>query len=637
MRYKDFELYPFQEEAIASIRAGRSVIVSAPTGAGKTIIAEYAIEQAIADGNRIVYTSPIKALSNQKYRDFRGSYGDAIGIMTGDVTLNPDAAVLIMTTEIFRNTIFESPERLAGIRFVVMDEVHYLGDDERGTVWEESLIFAPEAVRFICLSATIANLDQFRTWIEKVRSAPCDLVRTEKRPVPLTHHAFIPESGIARISDLKVLIPEARRARRKRSRRQQNVLDHIQREGILPCLSFSFSRRECEARARANQRRNLLSAAERDEILRLFDDLAGRYEIAEHRSAAELRQLASRGILYHHAGMLPVCKEIVERLFTSGLVKMLFTTETFALGVNMPARTVVFNALRKFDGVGFDYLTTLQYYQMAGRAGRQGIDRDGQVFSVINPEFDDARAVKRVIFGKVTPIRSKFNLSYSTILSLWDRLREGIFEAVGRSFAAFQRGGSMEKERAAVEKRLAVLERRGYIAGGELTERGRLALRINGYEIAVTELFFDGAFEDLDAIQTAILITAIVFEPRRGELQDRLELDALGPAKNRARKRIEEFRRLESSQGITDPIRSLDFGLSAAVNAWARGAAFEDLASFTASPDGDLVRNFRLAVQLLRQFAHAMQGYESQRARAFEALNRMNRDVVDAERQLRLG
>ena len=238
-------------EAAFTIRAiedNKSVIVSAPTGAGKTLIAEYAIERCIERKARVIYTSPIKTLSNQKFRDFRASYGDAIGIMTGDVTINPNAPVLIMTTEIFRNTLFESAERFHDASMVIMDEIHYIGDEERGSVWEESIIFAPKSVRFVGLSATISNLEQFRTWVEKVCEHPVDLVKTEERPVPLLHFLFVPEVGPSRISDLKEVIPLAKHRKKNRRFKKHDVLDLLQRERKLPCLFFCFSRRECEAR-----------------------------------------------------------------------------------------------------------------------------------------------------------------------------------------------------------------------------------------------------------------------------------------------------------------------------------------------------------------------------------------------------
>jgi superfamily II RNA helicase len=635
--YRGLRLYPFQEAAIAALDAGKSVIVSAPTGAGKTLVAEYAIERCIERGSKIAYTSPIKALSNQKFRDFREKYGDKIGLMTGDVTLNGEAPVLIMTTEIFRNTLFEDAERLRGIDTVVMDEIHYLGDDSRGTVWEESIMLAPESVRFVGLSATISNLDQFRQWVEKVRGHPVELVHTDERPVPLLHLTWVPEIGPCRISELKKALPEAKEARRRRRKGAPDLLEYLLKRRELPALFFCFSRRECEARSRRSMRRKLLSSEEERRLLALFDELGARYEVSEHHGFGELRRLASHGVLYHHAGMLPIYKEIVERAFTTGLVKLLFTTETFALGVNMPARTVVFASLRKFDGVSFDYLPTLNYYQMAGRAGRQGLDKEGVVYSVVDCDFDTQKAVKDVVFSRIEPLISKFSLGYSSVLNLYARLGQDIFTAVDRSFAAFQRGGEAKAERAFLRARLNVLTKRGYLNDEGLTAKGRLAAKLNAYEIPIAELFWSGIFEDLDPAETAVLVSGIIFESRRGDLHERFDSALLGKVRNQAVKRLREFNKAEETFGLEGSLREPDFGLAAATQAWAQGARFEDLRNFTSAQEGDLVRNFRMIVQVLRQFGEAVRGHPSLEERLRAALELVNRDEVDAERQLKLG
>ncbi|HYC77312.1 MAG TPA: DEAD/DEAH box helicase [Planctomycetota bacterium] len=635
--YRGLRLYPFQEAAIAAIEADKSVIVSAPTGAGKTLVAEYAIERCIERGARVAYTSPIKALSNQKFRDFREKYGEKIGLMTGDVTLNGEAPVLIMTTEIFRNTLFEDAERMQGIALVIMDEIHYLGDDARGTVWEESILLAPERVRFVGLSATISNLDQFRQWVEKVRGHPVELVHTDDRPVPLTHLAWVPETGMCRISELKERIPEAKARRKARKRGAPDVLDHLQRRNELPCLFFCFSRRECEARARRAMRKRLLGRDEETRLLALFDDLGRRYEVSEHHGFGELRRLASHGVLFHHAGMMPIYKEIVERAFTTGLVKLLFTTETFALGVNMPARTVVFSSLRKFDGVGFDYLPTLNYYQMAGRAGRQGLDSQGLVYSSVDCDFDTPKAVKNVVFSRIEPLVSKFSLSYASILNLYARMGAAIFDAVDRSFAAFQRGGKAQAERAFLRARLDVLEKRGYLKEAALTGKGRFASKLNAYEIPIAELFWAGCFEELDPAEIAVLVSGLVFEARRGDLHERFESSLLGRVRNVAVKRLREFGRAEETFGLEPSLREPDFGLAAATQAWAQGARFEDLRNFTSVQDGDVVRNFRMMVQVIRQFAEAAKPHDALHRRLLAAHQLINRDEIDAERQLKLG
>jgi superfamily II RNA helicase len=636
LRYRDLELFPFQEQALQSIEQGHSVIVSAPTGAGKTLIAEFAIERALSLGKRILYTSPIKALSNQKYRDFRRRHGDLIGIMTGDVTINPGAPVQIMTTEIFRNTIFEDPGRLEGISHVVMDEVHFISDMDRGTVWEESIIFAPKQIRFVGLSATISNLDEFRRWIEYVRESRVDLVHTDERPVPLSHELFIPETGICRVGEYKRVLPRARSLARKRQHRRLDIIRHLTDENLLPALFFCFSRKECEARALRAMRRRFLQPSERDVILLDFDELAGQFEVTEDPATRNLREMAGCGILYHHAGMMPRHKELVERLFTGGDVRLLFTTETFALGVNMPARAVIFSSLRKFDGVGFSYLSTLSYYQMAGRAGRQGLDEEGTVYSLVDVERDDPKDVKNVIFGRMEKLESRFNLSYSAILNLYDRLGDDIWSAVDRSFAAFQHGGRSERDRALLEARLEILRSMGYIAGERVTGKGRFAYRLNAYEIQVTELYFDGVFEGLSAEDCALVIVALVFEARRGG-GGGVTFTRLSNVEQRAAKLMRAFQRAETKRGIENTVKAADWSLSSAVRAWTSAADFREMEEHTTSRDGDLVRTFRMAVQVLRQFARAASDDELLAEKLWQAFELVNRDEVDAELELRIG
>ena len=338
--FRGLALFPFQQEAVQSIFSGHNVMVAAPTGAGKTLVADYAIEQALQRDARVMYTSPIKALSNQKFRDFREHYGPKrVGLMTGDVTLAADAPLLIMTTEIFRNTIFEDPDRLEPFDFVIFDEVHYLDDRERGTVWEEAMIYAPKHIRIVALSATIPNVDELAGWLAWVRDIKTDVILEDKRPVPLTHHVWIPGRGPKDLNGVKRHFVEMARARRGRRqerggrgggrsarRRQMHVLDeasyklldHLERKQLLPAIYFCFSRRDCESMAERNVHRRLLKKHEVTRMERLFDDLAARYEVSGADDTKRLRGLARRGVLYHHAGMLPIDKEIVERLFAHG-------------------------------------------------------------------------------------------------------------------------------------------------------------------------------------------------------------------------------------------------------------------------------------------------------------------------------
>jgi len=677
LTFKGFQLNSFQTKAIRSIEAGHSVLVSAPTGAGKTLVAEYAIRRALAAGQRAIYTAPIKALSNQKFRDFRDDPEVEVGLMTGDVSISPHAPLLIMTTEIFRNTIFEAPERFDDVAYLIFDEIHYLDDPERGTVWEESLIFAPEDIRLICLSATIQNLETFGNWIRSVRKQDLDVIYSDRRPVPLAHRLYHGISGTFRYEQLGRVQQKARAVasksggrngrgdrrrrgkkpggRRKRTDRSnphmasRKLLDQLVKTDQLPVLYFCFSRRECEIKAERNASRSLLTTTERRKISRLFDRTCELFQLdwEDDTELSFLRERALRGIGFHHAGMLPIYKEIVERLFTSGLLKLLFTTETFALGINMPAKTVVFDSLRKFDGVSFDYMKTRDYLQMAGRAGRQGIDKQGQVYSILDNEDVQEAPLKRILHGEVEPIVSHFNLSYSTLINLYEHMGRKLVKAYEKSFRYYehQRKGGRKKratlrslETAKILRKLNVLEQAGYLDIAEgLLPRARIARQINGYEIQITELLFQGALDDLSPTELACVFTALVFEERRSDqllvrptrrmhrLADEVELA------------VRRFTTIEVANGFERPIKIPDFGLYPAVEAWAGGCDFDDLSHYTTASGGDIVRALRMAIQMLRQLQHALTEDYPLTQQLELARVSINRDVVDAKRQLELG
>ena len=674
IQFKSYTLNPFQVEAAAAIEAGDNVLLAAPTGAGKTLVAEYAIEHAIKSGRRAIYTSPIKALSNQKFRDFKAD-GVRVGLMTGDLTLDPDAPLVIMTTEIFRNAVFEDPERFKDTDFAIFDEVHFVDDVDRGTVWEESLIFAPDHVRFVGLSATIANLHEFGEWIREVRPQQLKVIEHKKRPVPLSHRLFHKDAGVFQLSQRPRAIQFYERAmereklagfkqgrpHRERSRAGQRdrksrrfptgprpyvkLLDEIQHRQLLPALYFCFSRKECEIKAERSMHRRLLDRSERKNIQDLFHDICERFELAPDEDPALTAILgrAMSGVGFHHAGVLPIHKEVVERLFTSGLLKLLFTTETFALGINMPARTAIFDLLRKYDGVQMNYMKARDYLQMAGRAGRQGLDKSGLVISILENEDLLSAPLSRYHSGKVEPITSRFNLSYSTILNLYDRLgTKGLQSAYDRSFAAFQAmsgsASARKKKRAAAHAALAsrvnVLRTAGYIDVDGLMPRGKIAQRINGYEIQVAELLFSGVLEQMDMHQLATTFTALIYEERRrSDGSQRQE----GPLMKAANKAVRRFRQIESAQGVLNPIKEPDWGIANAVQCWSEGGSVEDLEQLTRGDAGDVVRNLRMAIQMMRQVAMQSGKHESLTNRLEEAIVAINRDVVDAKRQFELG
>lgn len=676
IQFKGYTLNPFQVEAAAAIDSGNNVLLAAPTGAGKTLVAEYAIEHAVKAGRRAIYTSPIKALSNQKFRDFKAD-GLRVGLMTGDLTLDPDAPLVIMTTEIFRNAVFEDPERFSDTDFAIFDEVHFLDDVDRGTVWEESLIFAPEHVRFVGLSATIANLHEFGEWVREVRPQELTVIEHKKRPVPLSHRLFHKDAGVFQLAQRPRAIALHERAAQqekaegdkfgrpergarfgKRDRKDRKgrrfptgprpyvmLLDEIQNRELLPALYFCFSRKECEIKAERSMQRRLLDRKERLAIEDLFNDICERFELdpKEDPALAAIHSRAMSGVGFHHAGVLPIHKEVVERLFTSGLLKLLFTTETFALGINMPARTAIFDLLRKYDGVQMNYMKARDYLQMAGRAGRQGLDASGLVISILEDEDLYDAPLSRYHGGKVEPITSRFNLSYSTILNLYDRLgTKGLQAAYDKSFAAFQAmsgsAAARKKKRAAAHASLAVrvnvLRSAGYIDVDGLMPRGKIAQRINGYEIQVAELMFSGVLEAMDMHQLAATFTALIFEERRrsdGQQGD------VGPLMKKANNAVRRFREIEMAQGVLHPVKEPDWGIAAAVDCWSRGGSLEDLEHLTSGAAGDVVRNLRMAIQMMRQVAIQAGKKESLTHRLEEAIVAINRDVVDAKRQFELG
>lgn len=647
VRFRGFTLSPFQRQAAAAIEAGRSVVVAAPTGSGKTLVAEFAIARTIARGKRVVYTSPLKALSNQKYRDFRAAAGTDVGILTGDVSIHPDAPLVIMTTEILRNEIFDSPERLRNVDVVVFDEVHYLDDPDRGTVWEEAILFAPRDIRFVALSATIPNLKQFVGWMREVRGQEVEQVESRWRPVPLHHTCYHPAVGEFEISRIQAVRNRVgyRGDRRGGHDLAKNLLTALQQKGELPVLWFCFSRRECEQRARRNAWRVFLTPAQRGEIERLFDEVCELFQQEPDGELIELRNLASHGISYHHAGMLPVQKEIVERLFTSGLLKLLFTTETFAMGVNMPARTVVFNSLRKFNGVEFDWLRTRDYMQMAGRAGRQGIDLEGRVVSVLDTEDLHGAPIERIVFGELEPVRSRFNLNYGTLLRLLQHVGGRVEEAWERSFNRYQfesttaerRARNRERQLDLLRRKLRFLSELGFRDDRGLTDRGAVAAKLSAYEIQFAECYFRGIFDDLTPRDLAAAFVGIIYEERKGETLEQSVPPAFTSVKRRIAEAIRHVKHAEVALRIPEGVKRPDFSLTNATFAWCDGSPMDALERHTTSSPGDVVRTFRVAVQCLRNMAAVLRRDAAFSARLTEAVALLNRDEVDAQRQLELG
>ncbi len=669
--WKDLHLSRFQREAIAAIRGGRNVLVSAPTGAGKTLVAEYAIVDAVQRGRRCIFTAPIKALSNQKYRDFRDDPEIDVGLMTGDVTIRPESQVLIMTTEILRNAIFDSPETLHDVEYVIFDEVHFMDDRERGTVWEESLIFAPPGIRFICLSATISNLDELGEWLSEIRPEELTTVFCNERPVPLHQRFYTERSGTFEPKDIgKVRRAEAQRGapprparRRRRGRRGRRgrgfggddatrppdtapLFEELFEARLMPALVFCFSRKDCERLARRGSRFDYLDPEERRRMEALQGELIELFQLEEGMRRGELFQMALRGVGYHHAGMLPAHKEVVERFFTSGLIKLLVTTETFAVGINMPARTVIFHSLRKFDGISFDYMRTRDFMQMAGRAGRQGIDDEGLVYTLLSPKDLDEAPVKRLLAGEPEAVESRFRLAFSSLLHLVRRLgRERVHEAWEKSFDSFQhrelspkkRDRNRRAQRRLIDAHLHYLEDLGYLNGDELRPRGRIAQSINGYELQVTELLFRGVLEDRTPEELAVVFVGLIHEERRTFEPLRIPRRLHGDLRRQTDEVVRRLGRRAVDFDLPAPPKRPEWGLTPAVIDWVRGAPFEELEGLGPSTPGDICRAFRMGIQLMRQTRRAIDPAWDLHGALGEAMECLNRDEVDARHQLELG
>ncbi len=468
LRYP-FPLDPFQEQAIGWIQRGESVIVSAPTGAGKTLVAEFAIYRALAAQRRVIYTTPLKALSNQKFADFVRRYGqDLVGILTGDVKVNARAPVLIMTTEILRNLLFTEKPR--DIATAVLDECHYLGDEGRGTVWEEIVINCPAAIQLVALSATVSNLCEIAAWISQVHR-PIHPISHPVRPVPLEYLLCHPDGEIAPLeaprrarpaadSRVRGVRPGERGWRRdargfRRPASPTRVIPQLRGRHWLPAIYFIFSRSGCERALRRflEDGGSLLEPERRAEVEEAIANTLRDSPsiVAETEVNSLLLDGLRRGAGLHHAGVLPALKRLTEVLFERGLVKVVFATETMSLGLHMPAKSVVLQGIRKRSEFGFRRLTLNELTQMAGRAGRRGIDPEGKcLIGLDSPEAEDD--VRQLLGGRPEPIQSRFRIGYSSAALLVDLYREpeAIRRVIERSFGQYQnriRIQVLEKER----------------------------------------------------------------------------------------------------------------------------------------------------------------------------------------------
>ncbi|TAF05766.1 MAG: RNA helicase [Nostocales cyanobacterium] len=446
-----FELDQFQLDAIASLNAGRSVVVCAPTGSGKTLIGEYAIYRALARGKRVFYTTPLKALSNQKLRDFREKFGfDQVGLLTGDASINRDAPILVMTTEIFRNMLYGTPIGQIGISLtdveaVVLDECHYMNDRQRGTVWEESIIYCPREVQLVALSATVDNSDQLTDWLNRVHG-PTDLIYSDFRPVPLEFHFCNPKGLFPLLNDSNTKINPRLIKRGKKGPGERGkagrpeapgiiyTISQLEQRDMLPAIFFIFSRRGCDKAVGEVGDLWLVNNEESQILRRQIDDF-----LARNPEAGRSGQIAPlyRGVAAHHAGILPAWKVLVEELFQQGLIKVVFATETLAAGINMPARTTVISTLSKRTDNGHRLLKASEFLQMSGRAGRRGMDLQGYVVTLQTP-FEGAKEAAYLATSPADPLVSQFTPSYGMVLNLLQtHTIEQARELIERSFGQY--------------------------------------------------------------------------------------------------------------------------------------------------------------------------------------------------------
>ncbi|EMS55120.1 DEAD-box ATP-dependent RNA helicase ISE2, chloroplastic [Triticum urartu] len=467
----DFPIDKFQRLAIQAFLRGSSVVVSAPTSSGKTLIAEAAAVATVARGRRLFYTTPLKALSNQKFREFRNTFGDHnVGLLTGDSAINKDAQILIMTTEILRNMLYQSvgmsasDGRLFEVDVIVLDEVHYLSDISRGTVWEETVIYCPKEVQLICLSATVANPDELAGWIGQIHGKT-ELVTSSKRPVPLTWHfskkfALLPlldgkgkkmnrklrMSHVQNISSPKSEFYYVKGKRKVPLIRE--TLSQLWENDMLPAIWFIFSRRGCDAAVEYIEDCRLLHDCEASEVELELRRFRMQYPDAVRENAVKG---LLRGVAAHHAGCLPLWKSFIEELFQRGLVKVVFATETLAAGINMPARTAVISSLSKRIDAGRQLLTPNNLFQMAGRAGRRGIDTVGHSV-LVQTTNEGPEECCDVIFAGLEPLVSQFTASYGMVLNLLAGSKVTHKQKESGDVKAKRSGRTLEEARKLVEQ-----------------------------------------------------------------------------------------------------------------------------------------------------------------------------------------
>lgn len=695
MELRGLTLDRFQTDAIAALQAGHSVLVCAPTGTGKTLVADWLVEDALARGKEVIYTAPIKALSNQKYRDYCRLFGDeSVGLVTGDLVIRRDARCRVMTTEILRNILL-SGERLPDLAGVIIDEIHFLDDRERGTTWEEVLLYLPREVQVLGLSATLSNLDEFSAWLESVRERKVVVIEERRRTVPLTYMVATREAGLrephdmyrawqrwARQNAAALRHVEQEAPRHGRQRRRELTVGKPTRHGdvfrllhpdALPYLYFVFSRKQAESFARGLAQRLPPEGLLEEHEWRQVDAELRAFVAAGNGLEDDVAELYVRGVAFHHAGLAVPLKALVERLYERKLIKVLYCTGTFALGINMPARAAVFEGLERFDGREMIRLPTREFFQMAGRAGRRGMDESGLVVVRADMETYEAThaAIEGYLHGRYEPVRSSFSLSFNSVVHLLHRNPpERIRWLVDRSFLAFHRNrvareqaahadsieekliaagwdgesagqGALKKEVKQLRKlraessvsdsrtweefeaKVTFLKGVGYIGDdGTFNAGARVLMHLQIQEIFATELFLQGVFESLTPSTLFGVLCGMCHELPRGVFAP-VAREYRGLAKQidvvRNSHVVVEAERLSNSPVVWDP-QMISFG-----RLWAEGRSLNELLLHVQSVtdiSGDLVGAFRRARELGNQLREVWAELDTTRASALRDLIR---------------
>ena len=683
-----FGLDDFQTDALDAFDQRVNVLVSAPTGSGKTLVANYAIGRTLERGERAFYTTPLKALSNQKFTELRTQFGDRrVGLLTGDTSINRHADVIVMTTEVLRNMLLTESDQLAKLGLVVLDEVHYLQDPFRGGVWEEVLILTPSTVRFVALSATIGNAAFVGKWFGEVRGETTVITETT-RPITLRQHLSVmrrgqPHADILELLDGERLSGDARRidnamkATRRfrpgprwqgakssappapfRSPRRSELLQALERDDLLPVIVFIFSRSACDDAVRQCRRDGLLftTPEERRDIeqiaeVRLRDFSDDDLKALEYDDFIDSLR---RGLASHHAGMVPAFREIVERCFVSNLLAAVFATETLALGVNMPARSVALERFSKYSDAGRRFLTSGEYAQMTGRAGRRGLDDEGHAIVCFAPEVS-LIDVGRVALSHPSELHSSFRPTYNFTANLINHFEiETALEVVQRSFAQFEAdhrpAGSRRSLGDQMRARHHVLEELGYADGWCLSDQGQLLRSIyHECDLLIAECATAGVFDGLEPAQLAGLLSSFVFEAKRGARNARpaptpqkrkKDLhDRLGPER-----RLNLHERLQEILVISAAVREAedryrvphakepDGKFAPVLAAWARGVGLGTVldladAEVGSTSPGDFVRNAKQVADLCEQLSRLTHLGEVSHT-AFTARDAVLRSVV---------